>query len=54
MMRTIIRSDIRGGQYLLDCYMGRTVRQDYSHAITTRTATDNNTFVLYVIEDPNT
>lgn len=54
MMRTIIRSDIRGGQYLLDCYMGRTVRRDYSHAITTRTATDNNTFVLYVIEDPNT
>ena len=31
--------------------MGRTIRQDYSHAITTRTATDDNTFVLDVYED---
>ena len=50
MLRIAVMSDIRGGQYLLDCYMGRTIRKDYSHAITTRTATDNNTFVLEVDE----
>lgn len=42
---------IGGGLYLLDCYMGRTIRQDYSHAITTRTATDSNTFVMIVYEE---
>ena len=36
---------------MLDCYMGRTIRENYSHAITTRTATDNNTFVMEVYED---
>lgn len=50
MLRKIVPLNIRGGQYLLDCYMGRTIREDYSHAITTRTATDNNTFVLEVYD----
>lgn len=40
-----------GGRYLLDCYMGRCVRTRYSHTITTRTATDSNTFVIEVCED---
>lgn len=31
--------------------MGRRIREDYSHAITTRTAEDANTFVLEIIED---
>ena len=51
MLEVAVKSDIRGGRYLLDCFMGRTIRQDYSHAITTRTATDDNTFVLDVYED---
>lgn len=53
MLRIAVMSDIRGGQYLLDCYMGRCIRKDFSHAITTRTATDNNTFVM-IIEDGET
>lgn len=38
------------GKYILDCYMGRRIREDYSHAITTRTAEDANTFVLEIYE----
>jgi len=51
MLALAVKSNIGGGLYLLDCYMGRTIRQDYSHAITTRTATDSNTFVMIVYED---
>lgn len=39
------------GSYILDCYMGRQIRSDYSHAITTRTAEDANTFVMSIYED---
>lgn len=39
-----------GGCYLLDCYMGRQIRTEYSHTITTRTATDSNTFVMEIYE----
>lgn len=38
------------GIFLLDCFMGRCIRTEYSHAITTRTATDDNTFVLEIYE----
>lgn len=38
------------GKYLLDCYMGRCIREDVSHTITARTATDNNTWVMIVSE----
>ena len=31
--------------------MGRQIRSDYSHAITTRTAEDSNTFVMEIYED---
>lgn len=41
----------RRGLYILDCYMGRQIRSDYSHAITTRTAEDANTFVMAVYEE---
>ena len=51
MLEIAVKTNIRGGRYLLDCYMGRTIREKYSHAITTRTATDNNTFVMEVYED---
>lgn len=54
MMAVVVKSDIRGGRYLLDCYMGRTIRSAFSHAITTRTATDNNTFVLEIDEEQET
>lgn len=37
-----------GGKYMLDCYMGRTIRTDVSLTITTRTATDNNVFILEI------
>jgi len=33
---------------MLDCYMGRTIRTDVSLTITTRTATDNNVFILEI------
>ena len=33
---------------MLDCYMGRCVRKDVSLTITTRTATDNNVFILEI------
>lgn len=51
MLRKAYKSDLHRGRYLLDCYMGRCIREEYSHAITTRTATDNNTFVLEIDED---
>ena len=41
----------RGGQFVLDCYMGRCIREDVCHTITTRTATDSNTWVCEVYED---
>ena len=50
MLRVAASSNLRGGVYLLDCFMGRKIREDISHAITTRTPTDNNTFVLEVYE----
>ena len=31
--------------------MGKQIRKDYSHAITTRTAEDGNTFVMEVYEE---
>ena len=49
-------SELDCGLYILDCYIGRTIRKDYSHAITTRTATDSNTFVLEIndnLDHPN-
>lgn len=30
--------------------MGRQIREDYSHAITTRTAEDSNTFVMEIYD----
>ena len=50
MLRDVVSSGIRPGVYLLDCFMGRQVREEYSHAITTRTATDSNTFVMEVYD----
>ena len=50
MIEKAYASDLRCGQYLLDCYMGQTIRTEFSHTITTRTPTDNNTFVLEVYE----
>ena len=50
MLQQIVGMGLGGGLYILDCYMGRTVRSEYSHAITTRTATDNNTFVMEIYE----
>ena len=50
MLRIAVMSDIRVGRYLLDCYMRKTIRKDYSYAITTRINTDYNTFVLEVDE----
>lgn len=39
---------------MLDCYMGRTIRSEVSHAITTRTATDNNTFIMEIEDEQET
>ena len=39
-----------GGIYLLDCFMGKMIRTEFSHTITTRTAQDNNTFVMEIYE----
>ena len=51
MVRVAVDSRIGGGVYVIDAYMGRTIRTQYLHTFTTRTATDNNTFVLEVYED---
>lgn len=48
MLEVATKSDLESGLYILDCYMGRTIRKDYCHAITTRTATDSNTFVMEI------
>lgn len=48
MIDVAIKAAVPMGLYLLDCYMGKKVRSEYSHAITTRTATDDNTFVMEV------
>lgn len=50
MLSRVVGMGLGGGMYLLDCYMGRQVRTDYSHTITTRTPTDNNTFVMVIYE----
>ena len=44
------KSGLGQGRYLLDLYMGRTIRSDVSHTITTRTAEDNNTYVMEIWE----
>ena len=51
MVRLAYDSRIGDGIYVIDAYMGRTIRTEYLHTFTTRTATDNNTFVLYVHEE---
>ena len=51
MVRVAFNSNIGGGIYIIDAYMGRTIRTKYLHTFTTRTATDNNTFVLEVYEE---
>ena len=48
MIVKALRTNIGGGRYMLDCYMGRCVRKDVSLTITTRTATDNNVFILEI------
>lgn len=51
MVRMAYDSRIGVGIYVIDAYMGRTIRTEYLHTFTTRTATDNNTFVLEVHEE---
>lgn len=51
MLKVAVNNNIGGGKYLLDCYMGREIRERWSHTITTRTATDNNTFVLEIYDE---
>ena len=50
MLSEVVAEGLGDGIYILDCFMGRQVRTDYSHAITTRTATDSNTFVMQINE----
>jgi len=50
MLREVVGNGIGEGIYLLDCFMGRQIRTEYSHAITTRTATVCNTFVMEVYD----
>ena len=50
MLARVAGMGLCGGIYMLDCYMGRCVRSEFSHTITTRTATDNNTFVMMIYE----
>lgn len=40
------------GRVVHDCYMGRCIREDVCHTITTRTATDSNTWVCEIYEKP--
>lgn len=54
MIRKAVEMGIGGGRYMLDCYMGRTIRSDISHTITTRTATDNNTFIMEIEDEQET
>lgn len=50
MLRKVVSSPPPSGKYILDCYMGRCIREDFSHTITTRTAEDANTFVMEIYE----
>ncbi len=50
MLALAVYSPPPSGKYILDCYMGRQIREDYSHAITTRTAEDANTFVMEIYD----
>lgn len=50
ILTRVVGMGLCGGIYMLDCYMGRCVRSEFSHTITTRTATDNNTFVMMIYE----
>lgn len=49
MLKVLIHSKL-GGKCVLDCYMGRCIREDVCHTITTRTATDSNTWVAEIYE----
>lgn len=50
MLCKAVGMGLGGGCYLLDCYMGKQIRTDYSHTITCRTPVDNNTFVMEIYE----
>ena len=50
MLHVFAESGLGEGRDLLDCYMGRMIRSEVSHTITTRTAEDSNTFVMEVEE----
>ena len=51
MVEVAVKSRIRGGVYLLDCYCGKKIRSKYSNAITTRVSASNGDFVLEVYEE---
>lgn len=51
MLEVAVKSHIGGGQFLLDCYMGKKIRTEYTNAITTRVSASNDTFVLEVYEE---
>ena len=51
MLSVVASSPPPPGRYILDCYMGRQIRSEYSHAITTRTAEDANTWVMEITEN---
>ena len=42
------------GRAVLDCYMGRCIREEICHTITTRTTIDNNTWVAEIYETDRT
>lgn len=50
MIGVLVAGDY-GSRVVLDCYMGRCIREDICHTITTRTATDANTWVCEIYED---
>ena len=50
MLHEVAVSGLGQGIYMLDCYMGRCIRKDVSLTITTRTAEDNNTFIMEISE----
>ena len=54
MIKALIYSRIGVGRVVLDCYMGRCIREDVCHTITTRIATDNNTWVAEIYEEDST
>ena len=53
MLELLIRGGYNG-RVVLDCYMGRCIREDVCHTMTTRTATDSNTWVAEIYEEDNT